>query len=162
VLQSAGNLATTVRCSIVSPPTSRPAMGASLATVIRSRPPDVGVGHRGTDAGIVRRSAAEPHYHRRPDREAPPDILLVYPRATTSAPLTTARSADRESKYGSTCWIAVMAHGDLVTSTKTRSGRYADGARQPLRRPSTTPGFRTGTSRRRAPPRPTHRSWASY
>ena len=81
--------------------------------------------------------------------EAPPDILLVYPegnyiRASDDRPFLQIG----ESKYGKFMLdVAVMAHGDLVTSTKIALGSMMSTARANLSvgPPYDAGVYRTGT-----------------
>ena len=155
VLQSAGNLATTQE--VLDRLAADLAAGdgrESLATVEHLFEAALCVGRLGTEVTDAHRAAlgngaSATFIIGGQIGEAPPDVLLVYPegnyiRASDDRPFLQIG----ESKYGKFMLdVAVMAHGDLVTSTKIALGSMMSTARANLSvgPPYDAGVYRTGT-----------------
>ena len=155
VLQSAGNLATTQE--VLDRLAADLAAGdgrESLATVEHLFEAALYVGRLGTQVTDAHRAAlgngaSATFIIGGQIGEAPPDVLLVYPegnyiRASDDRPFLQIG----ESKYGKFMLdVAVMAHGDLVTSTKIALGSMMSTARANLSvgPPYDAGVYRTGT-----------------
>ena len=155
VLQSAGNLATTqeVLDRLAADLAAGDGRG-SLATVEHLFEAALYVGSLGTEVTDAHRAAlgsgaSATFIIGGQIGDAPPDILLVYPegnyiRASDDRPFLQIG----ESKYGKFMLdVAVMAHGDLVTSTKIALGSMMSTARANLSvgPPYDAGVYRTGT-----------------
>ena len=155
VLQSAGNLATTQE--VLDRLAADLAAGdgrESLATVEHLFEAALYVGRLGTEVTDAHRAAlgsgaSATFIIGGQIGEAPPDVLLVYPegnyiRASDDRPFLQIG----ESKYGKFMLdVAVLAHGDLVTSTKIALGSMMSTARANLSvgPPYDAGVYRTGT-----------------
>jgi len=140
VLQSAGNLATTQEVlDRIAVDLAAPGEQESLATVPHLFEAALYVGRLGREvtarhSEALGANASATFILGGQIGETPPDILLVYPegnyiRASDDRPFLQIG----ESKYGKFMLdVAVMAHGDLVTSTKIALGSMMSTARANL------------------------------